>query len=120
MRRALAAVVTLLALALAGPALAHRVNVFASVDGDEVLVEVKFSTGRIPVSGDVVVAGADGEVLATYELASDGTLRFPLDREAAAEGLEITVTTGDDHEGYWLLTPADIAAGDAEAPGDGA
>lgn len=107
--------VAALSLALAGPALAHRVNVFASVEpseaGEVVVVEAKFSTGRIPTLGDVRVEGADGALLATYPLEEDGTARFPLDAEAAAGGLSITVTTGDDHEGYWLLTPADIAGG---------
>ena len=106
-----AAFALLLSLALAGPALAHRVNVFASVDGSEVVVEAKFSNGRSPTLGEVRVEDAGGALLATYPLGPDGTARFPLDRAAAAEGLSITVTTDDDHEGYWLLTPADIAGG---------
>ncbi|MEM7566039.1 MAG: hypothetical protein AAF321_02295 [Pseudomonadota bacterium] len=115
MRAASAALTALLALALAGPALAHRVNVFASVakgeGGAEVVVEAKFSTGRIPTLGEVRVEDADGALLVTIPLESDGTARFPLDAEAASGGLSITVTTGDDHEGYWLLTPDDIAGG---------
>lgn len=91
------------------PALAHRVVVFAFVDGDEVAVEAKFSTGRVPATGEVVVEDADGAVQSRHAL-EDGEARFALDREAAAEGLSITVTTGDDHEGYWILTPADIGA----------
>ena len=107
-----AASALLLALALAGPAHAHRVNVLAFVeDGEEVVVEAKFSTGRVPVSGEVRVEDASGALLATYPLGPDGTARFPLDRAAAAQGLSITVVTGEDHEGYWLLTPADIAGG---------
>ena len=99
------------ALALAGPALAHRLNVFASIEGEEVVVETGFSTGRIPVAGEVRVEDAQGELVATYELAEDGTLRFPLDRAAVeAGGLSITVTVGE-HEGYWLLTPADLDLG---------
>lgn len=108
------ALATLLVLALAGPALAHRVNVFASVEagdaGEEVLVEAKFSTGRIPALGEVRMEDANGALLATYPL-EDGTARFPLDRDAAAGGLSISVTTGDNHEGYWLLTPADLGDG---------
>ena len=98
------------ALVLAGPALAHRVSVFASVQDDAVVVEAKFSTGRVPATGEVRVEDAAGAVLLTLPL-EDGAARFPLDRAAAADGLSITVTTGDEHEGYWLLTPADIAGG---------
>lgn len=103
-----------LSVALASPALAHRLNVFASVEGDEVLVEAKFSTGRIPVAGTVEVSDAGEVPLASYELEPDGTARFPLDREAAGEGLSITVTTSGEHEGYWILTPDDIARGSAD------
>ena len=96
----------------AAPALAHRVNVFASVQpgesGEQVLVEAKFSTGRIPSLGEVIVEDAGGTVVFTLPL-EDGTARFPLDREAAAGGLSIIVRTDDDHEGYWLLTPEDLA-----------
>ena len=102
----------ILSLALVTPALAHRVNVFATVAVEEgaevVLVEVKFSTGRIPVSGAVTVEDAQGAVVLETELSEDGTARFPLDREVAGEGLSIVVKTGDGHEGYWLLTPADL------------
>lgn len=105
----------LCALALSGPASAHRVNVFASIatveGGEEVVVEAKFSTGRIPARGKVRVEDAESTTLATYALGPDGTARFPLDRSAAPGGLSITVTTGEDHEGCWLLTPADIAGG---------
>ena len=105
---------SILALALAGPAAAHRVNVFASVQeaeaGEVVVVEAKFSTGRIPALGEVRVEDADGVLLTTVPL-EDGIARIPLDRAAAAGGLSITVTTDDDHEGYWLLTPADLGTG---------
>ena len=104
-------IAAVLSLALTAPALAHRLNVFASVEGEEVVVEAKFSTGRIPVAGAVRVSDGADEELATYELQPDGTARFPLDREAAGEGLGITVTTSGNHEGYWILTPDDIARG---------
>ena len=107
-----------LGLALTAPAWAHRLNVFASVEGEEVVVEAKFSTGRIPVAGTVRVSDAAENELATYDLEPGGTVRFPLDRAAADGGLAITVTTSGDHEGYWVLTPADIARGTGEETGD--
>ena len=102
-----------LSLAAVAPAWAHRLNVFAFVEGDEVVVESKFSTGRIPVAGTVRVSDATETELATFDLAPDGTARFPLDREAAGGGLSIVVTTGGEHEGYWILTPDDIGKGGA-------
>ena len=101
----------LLTLALSGPALAHRVVVFASVEEGTVTVEAKFSTGRIPASGEVRVEDAGGALVGTYPLGEGGITEFSLADLPYEEGLVITVVTGDDHEGYWLLTPADIAGG---------
>lgn len=102
----------LLALCLAAaPALAHQLRVFAFVEAGEVVVEARFSTGRIPVSGTVEVRGADDALLLELELGAEGTVRFPLDPDAAEGGLAITVITGEGHEDYWILTPADISAG---------
>ena len=112
--RTLPVLIVLVALTLATQAWAHRLNVFASVKGDAVVVEARFSTGRIPVAGTVRVSDGEDRELATYELERDGTLRFPLDREAAKGGLSIVVTTGGDHQGYWILTPGDIARGTSE------
>lgn len=102
----------ILALALAGPALAHRVNVFASVEEDTVTVEAKFSTGRIPAAGEVRVEDASGEVVGTFPLGEGGVTQFSLAGLPYEGGLAILVRTDDNHEGYWLLTPADIAGGD--------
>ncbi len=103
-----------LGLALIGaavPALAHQLNVFAFVEGAEVVVEAQFSTGRIPVAGQVVVKDAAEAVVRTLDLAADGTARFPLDPTVSAGGLTIEVETSEGHADYWILTPDDIAAG---------
>jgi len=92
-------------------AFAHQLNVFAFVEGDTVVVETKFSSGRIPVSGDVEVSDATSEVILTLQLQEDGTVRFPLDMDVAADGLMIEVSTGDGHSDYWILTPDDISNG---------
>ena len=102
----------LLAIVLsASTAFAHQLNVFAFVEGDTVVVESKFSSGRIPVSGDVQVSDAASEVIMTLQLQEDGTVRFPLDMDVAAGGLMIEVSTGEGHSDYWILTPDDIANG---------
>jgi nickel transport protein len=110
--RRLAAVLAASALlGMAGPAAAHRLVVFASVEDGAVLVEAKFSSGRKPVAGEVRVLDAQDRLLVTLALGPDGTLRFPLAGLDAAEGLTIEVKTGEGHDDYWVLTPADIAAG---------
>lgn len=89
---------------------AHQLNVFAYVEGAEVVVEAKFSSGRAPNAGQVVVFDAADVEVGRHDLAQDGTLRFALDPSAAAGGLRIEVTAGG-HSDYWLLTPQDIEAG---------
>ncbi|MDP5085639.1 MAG: hypothetical protein NWQ23_09480 [Yoonia sp.] len=108
MRRLLA---ILAVVAFASAAQAHQLNVFAFVEDGTVIVETKFSTGKIPVSGEVQVLNASSEVILTLPLAADGTVRFPLDVEAATGGMMIEVTTGEGHSDYWILTPEDIANG---------
>lgn len=93
-------------------AAAHDLRVFASVDGETVNVEAKFSTGRLPVAGEVRVFDADETLIETYRVDPDGVTSFPLVDGAAETGLMIEVEVGDEgHSDYWLLTPDDIARG---------
>lgn len=96
------------ALCAAAPAAAHQLNVFASTDCETVLVEAKFSSGAVPVTGDVRISGGDETLLATGTLGADGTLRFSLSEVDASAGLMIEVAAGN-HGDYWILTPEDIA-----------
>ena len=105
-----AAILALTIVAAASPAAAHKLRVFASVAGETVNVEAKFSTGRIPKSGEVRVFDAAETLIMTLPLDPDGVTSFPLG-EDAAEGLLIEVEASEGHEDYWLLTPDDIARG---------
>lgn len=97
-------------VALALPAAAHKLNVFASVSGETVNVEVKFSNGRAPKSGEIRVLDATESLILEMPLDPDGVTSFPL-TEQAKDGLIIKVKAGHGHEDYWLLTPDDIAKG---------
>lgn len=107
------AILLALGLSLApASAYAHRLVVFVLVEGSELVVEAKFSTGRIPVSGEVRIKDAEEALLSTHALGEDGTIRLPLDPEAKSEGLLVEVETGEGHSDYWILTPEDIKAGE--------
>ena len=106
-----AAFLALAIVAVAFPAAAHKLVVFASVTGGMVNVEAKFSTGRIPKSGEVRVFDATEALVETLPLDPDGVTSFPLDANAASGGLMIEVEAGNGHKDYWLLTPDDIARG---------
>lgn len=105
------AILSLAIVAAAFPAAAHKLRVFAFVDGDVVNVETKFSSGRIPQAGEVRVFDAAEALLMTLPLDPDGVTSFPLPSEGADEGLMIEVEAGEGHDDYWLLTPEDIARG---------
>lgn len=102
----------LISLVVAGlvptTALAHQLNVFASVDCEAVLVEAKFTSGKVPVTGEVRVRNGENVLLQTMTLESDGTKLIPLDSVDHSTGLVIEVDTGG-HDDYWIITPEDIA-----------
>lgn len=99
---------------LSMPVFAHDLRVFASVLGSVVTVETKFSSGRIPVAGEVRVLDEAGAILLTLPMGQGGFTIFDLPDNADKTGLMIEVEAGDGHEDYWLLTPDDIAAGKAK------
>lgn len=90
---------------------AHDLRVFASVSGDTVVVEAKFSTGRVPKSGTIKLFDAKDALVGTLEVSPDGITRFPLPENVRDTGLRIDVEVGGGHSEYWLLTPDDIARG---------
>lgn len=96
------------ALTLALPVAAHRLNVFARVEGEEVVAEAKFSNGNPVHVGTFNVYDVNDVLLISVEAGPDGTARFPL--QGAEGGLRIEMNAGDGHEDYWILTPADIEA----------
>lgn len=100
-----------LVLAAALPAAAHDLRVFASVSGDTVNVEAKFSNDRLPRLGEVRVYDAAEILLLTLPLEEDGVTSFPLPAGTRETGLMIVVAVDEGHEDYWLLTPDDIAQG---------
>lgn len=97
-----------LTVGVASAAFAHQLVVFASTDCDVVLVEAKFSNGRIPVTGEVRVLDGQNTLLLRTELGEDGTARVPLAELDSSTGLLIEVDAGN-HDDYWILTPEDIA-----------
>lgn len=89
-------------------AAAHQLTVFASVDCETILVEAKFSSGRVVQIADVRVLDGNNTLLMTLPIEKDGTLSIPLDSVDHSGGLVIEVDTGN-HDNYWIVTPDDIA-----------
>ncbi len=91
---------------------AHRVNVFAWVEGSEVLVESEFSRGNPVKGGGVEVRRVDtGDVLASGATDDDGLFTFALPEAIQTDpaDLEVTVKAGQGHVGNWTVRAQDYA-----------
>ena len=97
-------VITLTGFSL--PAFAHRLSVFAWIEGDTLVVEGKLSGGKRPKKGMVYVYDGEEKLLLKTILSEDGTARFPLPDYQT--GLKIVIDVGGGHRSYWILTPYDI------------
>jgi len=86
-------------------ALAHRLNVFAYVEGTAVKVEAYFSDGAKARKAEVKVYGADEELLAEGKTGAKGEYTFEL--PANAGDLKIVVTSGAEHRGEYTLKAKD-------------
>ena len=89
-------------------AVAHGLSVFASADCEAVLVEAKFSNGKVVQQAEVRVLDGNNVLLLTQPITETGTLSVPLTDIDASGGLVIEVDTGT-HDNYWIVTPEDIA-----------
>lgn len=114
-----AAALALLA-ALAGPALAHRVNVFAYVEGDDVVVECSYSRSERVRFGEVdVFDAASGAALLAGKTNEKGEFRFsvpPAVRTAKAD-LRIVLKAGEGHQNTTEVKAAEyLSAAPVAAP----
>jgi nickel transport protein len=112
-RLSLAAAVLLL-LSVASPAYAHRVNIFAWVEGNTVHTESKFSDGRMVQGGEVVVEDPQGKVLLTGKTDTKGTFSFPV--PAVRTDLKVVINASMGHRGEWTLTAAELVAAAEPVP----
>ena len=104
----------------AGGAYAHKVNVFAYVEGDQVYVQGYFIDGKKARNSTVVVYG-DGDVrLAEGETNEEGEFTFPI---AGDQGIRVVLNAGQGHQAEYRLSAVDLSGGETHdavtvAPGD--
>jgi nickel transport protein len=95
------------------PAEAHRVNVFAYVEGDTVHVECSYSkSDRVRFGGIEVSDPATGKVYLTGKTDEQGNFAFPVPAEArsAKADLRILLRAGEGHQNDWTVTADDYLA----------
>jgi nickel transport protein len=87
-------------------AVAHRVNVFAWVEGDTVHVESKFAGGREVNRGRVTVLDPQGRELLTGTTDEKGEYSF---KAPAKTDLRIVLAAGEGHQGSWTIKAEELA-----------
>ncbi|WP_124329549.1 hypothetical protein [Desulfonema ishimotonii] len=102
-----------LLLLYAGDALAHKVMVFAWIDGDTVYTESKFSGGKKVRGGQITVTDPDGNLLLKGKTDDQGEFAFKIPRKT---GMKIELMAGEGHRGEWTVQPDEIdTVADTEA-----
>ena len=114
LRARLAAIllIAVLSLCAAVEASAHRVNIFAWVEGDAVLVECSFRRDSPVRAGTVTVFDAvTGRALLEGKTSDKGRFSFPVPPEAReGHGLRLRISAGEGHQNEWLMDAAEFAA----------
>ncbi len=91
------------------PALAHKVTVFAWVEGDKVFTQSKFSGGKKVNAGKIEVFDQnDKKVL---EGTTDNTGQFSFTRPKGATALKVLLTAGMGHTNFWMIPAEEIGGG---------
>ncbi len=115
--------ILVLACVWGAPALAHKVIVFAYVEGSDVVVEGSFPGGKPCKNCPVTVRDiAEGTDLLQGKTDAKGLWRFPLPPFAlsAKQGLEIILEAGEGHRATWTLEPAEYMQHTPATPESGA
>lgn len=98
-------------LLLHSQALAHRVNIFAYVEENEIVVECSYSKSKRVNHGAIEVqAASSGEILLRGTTDEAGFFRFPIPKQARESGsdLRILLRAGEGHQNEWIVEAAEF------------
>jgi nickel transport protein len=98
------------------PLWAHKVNVFAWVEGDDVHMQSWFSGGKKPKDAPVAVYDLKDNLLLAGQTDHQGEFSFPIPKKCA---LKIVLTAGMGHRGEWIIPAQDIPEADPTTPAGG-
>ena len=94
-------------------AYAHRVNVFAWVEGETIYVESKYSGGRVVKAGKIVVTDSRGIELLSGLTDDEGQYSFEVPQKS---DLRIIVSAGQGHQGEWTVRETEFQGLVSKAP----
>lgn len=103
----------LLCAALASPAFAHKVNVFASVQGGVIEGECYASDGGMLRRAAITFYGPDGSKLGETTTDAEGQFRYT---PAASVDHEIVLETDDGHRAEFLIPAQDLGGTSSAEP----
>jgi nickel transport protein len=104
LQRVVIGLAVILLSGVASIASAHKVNVFAYVEGNQVYIQGYFSDGTKAKNSDVTVYGADGRELLKGQTNEEGEFTFP--SQGPGRGLRIVLNAGMGHQAAYEI-PAD-------------
>jgi nickel transport protein len=108
LQRVVTALGLLLLSIVASTAYAHKVNVFAYVEGDQVYIQGYFSDGNKAKNSDVTVYASDGKELTKGKTDEDGAFTFPT--QGKQQALHVVLNAGMGHQAAYDI-PMDEMAG---------
>lgn len=84
---------------------AHRVNLFAWVEGDTIYVESTFSGGRKVKAGKIIVTDPQGKELVKGTPDGQGKFSFKVPKRT---DLKIVLIAGQGHRAEWIIPVSEI------------
>ena len=101
----------LVLLLMTGPSFAHKVNVFAYVDGDAIVLEASFSKRQKVVNGKVTFRDSESGTV-VHEAITDAQGHYSFRPDAAflatGRGLDILLNAGEGHQDTWQVLPEEL------------
>jgi len=91
---------------LAAPAMAHKVNIFAYVEGDTIYTESYFPDGRPVESGTIEVIDKSGKKILEGKSDKEGHFSFPV--PAPKDDLNIVINASMGHKNSYLLKKSEM------------
>jgi len=79
---------------------AHRVTIFAWIEGDRIFTQSKFSGGKKVNNGRIIVFDKQGQQLLQGRTDSNGEFAFNIPQKTE---MKIVVEAGMGHKAYWVL-----------------
>lgn len=104
-------------LAFAATAQAHKVNMFAYVEGDSIYIEGYFADGKKAAAAQVTLVDGGGNTLATAVTDAEGQLTLPVPTK---DNIRIILNAGMGHQTEYTIFASELGAVAQTAPTDGA